>query len=98
MIRVHIEKIGGIRESIKRVGGRISFAAEQIGGGICTVTERHGGIEARAYREGGILCRMYREVKSSLNAPYLEISPTIVWVLAGWTSNDVFSNTTWNVE
>lgn len=97
MIRVRIDRIGGISGAVERIGGGVGFAVERIGG-IRTATERHGGLEARAYRKGGILCRMYREVKSSLNAPYLEISPTVVWVLAGWTSNDVFSNTTWNVE
>ena len=97
MIRVRIDRIGGISGAAERIGGGVGFAVERIGG-IRTATERHGGMEARAYRKGGIHCRMYREVKSSLNAPYLEIFPTVVWVLAGWTSNDVFSNTTWNVE
>lgn len=97
MIRVNVQRVGGLANKIERVGGEVSFSAERIGG-ISTAAERHGGMETRAYRKGGILCRMYREVKSSINAPYLEISPTIVWVLAGWTSNDVFSNTTWNVE
>lgn len=97
MIRVNLYRAGGITDRMGRIGGWVGFDAKQIGG-VCTASERQGGIDARAYRKGGILCRMYREVKSSLNAPYLEISPTIVWVLAGWTSNDVFSNTTWNVE
>lgn len=30
--------------------------------------------------------------------PYLEIEPTYVWVLDGWTSNNVRSNTTWDID
>lgn len=31
--------------------------------------------------------------------PYLEISPEIIWVYPDWSAyNDVYSNTTWNVQ
>lgn len=97
MIRVNVQRVGGIANKMKRVGGEVGFASHRIGG-ISTATERLGGMDVRTYRRGGILCRMYQEVRSSLGGAYLEISPTVVWVLAGWTSNDVFSNTTWNIE
>lgn len=29
---------------------------------------------------------------------YLEIDPEIIWFVDGWATNDVISNTTWNVE
>ena len=97
MIRVRIERIGGICEAVERIGGDVGFAAERLGG-VHTTIKRLGGIEARAYRKGGIICRMYQEVRPSLSGPYLEIAPSVVWVLAGWTSNDVFSNISWNIE
>lgn len=32
-------------------------------------------------------------------APYLEIAPEIIWVYPDWSAyNDVYSNTTWNVN
>ena len=32
-------------------------------------------------------------------APYLEIEPEIIWVYPDWSAqNDVYSNTTWNVQ
>lgn len=31
--------------------------------------------------------------------PYLEIEPEIIWVYPDWSAyNDVYSNTTWNVQ
>ena len=86
MIRVRLQRSGGISETVGRIGGEVGFVAERIGGDIRTATERVGGMDARACRIGGIMCRMYQEVRSSVNKPYLEITPTIVWVLAGWTS------------
>lgn len=33
------------------------------------------------------------------SAPYLEIEPELIWVNPDWgTSNNVYSNTTWNVN
>ena len=49
-------------------------------------------------RKGGIHCKVFQSWSVNIRQPYLEISPTIVWVLAGHTQNDVYSNTTWNVE
>lgn len=32
-------------------------------------------------------------------APYLEIEPEIIWVVPDWAvDNEVFSNTTWNIN
>ena len=32
-------------------------------------------------------------------APYLEIAPELIWVYPDWSAyNDVYSNTTWNVQ
>lgn len=32
-------------------------------------------------------------------APYLEIEPELIWVYPDWSAhNDVYSNTTWNVQ
>ena len=32
-------------------------------------------------------------------APYLEIEPEIIWVVPDWSvDNEVFSNTTWNIN
>lgn len=46
----------------------------------------------------GIRVRMWQECRASLGPKYLEIDPPVVWVLNGWTSNDVYSNTTWYVD
>lgn len=46
----------------------------------------------------GLHCRLFQSCATNIEKPYLEITPTVVWVLAGYTSNDVYSNTTWNIE
>ena len=80
------DSLGGIDVSAYPFGG-ISVAASPVGGIAVTVT-----------RKSGISVRMWQECRTNIRHPYLEIEPTVVWVLNGWTSNDVFSNTTWNVD
>lgn len=68
-------------------------------GGIVASGYPLGGIHVTATQNKGIYCRMWQECSTNIGKQkYLEIEPTIVWVLNGWTSNDVYSNTTWNVD
>lgn len=75
----------------------ITVQAHKIGG-IETNVDNIGGIETNVKRIGGIFCRVFRTCSPSIRVPYLEISPTIAWVVAGETQNDVFSNTYWNIN
>lgn len=77
--------------------GGIETAATRVGG-ITTSATRVGGITTTATRKGGISCHMYMECRSGRSAPYLEISPTVVWILVGQTENDVFSNVHWTID
>lgn len=89
--------IGGIWCSTSTVGGVDGFAYPV--GGIVASGYPVGGIHATATRKGGIKVRMWQECSTNISGnKYLEIEPTVVWVLNGWTSNDVYSNTTWNVD
>lgn len=95
---VNVGRIGGLTNTFDREGG-ITTIAERTEGGVSFHSERVGGIRTRTGRYGGIICRMYQEVRPSLSKPYLEIYPTVLWVLAGQSSdNDVYSNTDWNVD
>lgn len=67
-------------------------------GGMDASVERVGDFSASVKRVGGLSCQLWQVCSTNIRKPYLEINPTIVWVLAGYTSNDVFSNTTWNIE
>lgn len=97
-LSVKFTRVGGIESSATRVGGGISSSLGRIGG-IRTSLERIGGISTTMERKGGITCRFFQECRTGIaDRPYLEISPEIVWVLAGWTSNEVFSNTDWNID
>ena len=95
---ISIQRVGGLANNVERIGG-ITTIAKMGEGGVASALIKVGGIRTRTGRYGGILCRMYQEVRSSLSAPYLEISPTVLWVLTGQSSdNDVYSNTDWNVD
>lgn len=93
---VKCERIGGIACNAERVGG-ISTKAEPRNA-IAVHAERIGGIDATAKRIGGIRCRVFQSCAPNIRGPYLEISPTVVWILAGQTQNDVFSNTYWTIN
>lgn len=67
-------------------------------GGISCKAERVGRMDVTASRVGGIHCRVFRTCSPNIKAPYLEIEPTVVWVIAGQTQNDVYSNTYWNIN
>lgn len=87
--------------------GTATASLERIGGFTTTVTraadmtawlEREGGLRASITRKDGMSCKLWQVCSTSIREPFLEISPTIVWVLAGYASNDVYSNTTWYIQ
>lgn len=90
-------RIGGITVKYERQGGDMSIQMERQQG-ITTCAEYMTGMTVGAKREGGVRCRVFMICTPSFRNPYLEISPSIVWMLAGWTSNDVFSNTNWQID
>lgn len=109
-LKVIVTREGGISSSMERVSGDftstlmcvagidgLTTTVTQVGG-IESLLERRGGIWTSAKRKGGLSCKMWQVCTTSIERPYLEISPTVVWVLAGYTSNDVFSNTSWGID
>ena len=95
-LAVKYKRIGGVSCNAERVGG-ISTKAEPRNA-IAVNAERIGAIDATAKRIGGIRCRVFQSCAPNIRGPYLEISPTVVWILAGQTQNDVFSNTYWTIN
>lgn len=95
-VKINLTPVGGIACKFSSVDG-INASVNPIGG-IDARAERIGIIGVNAKRIGGIFCRVYRTCSPSIRIPYLEISPTIVWVIAGQTQNDVYSNTYWNIN
>ena len=70
----------------------------RVGGGIDASFSRAGCFFAGFSRESsGLNCTFSLVCDTNLRPPFLEIYPEIVWVLDGWASNDVYSNTQWNV-
>ena len=79
------------------VGDFVATMTDACGAVHCTATPV-GEYETGMKKVGEVHCRMFQVCESSVNMPYLEISPTIVWLLAGHTENDVYSNTDWNIN
>ena len=91
-----LTRVGNMATSATRIG---DMSAELTRVGDMSVSmARVGSMTAKATRIGSISCSMYQVCKTNIKAPYLEISPSIVWVLAGHTENQVFSNTRWKID
>lgn len=76
----------GIRAVLTRDAIGVRCTKEQTG---ITATLSHEAIQARL----SMVCT------PSIRAPYLEISPEIIWVYSDLEQfNDVFSNTYWNIN
>lgn len=76
----------GIRAVLTRDAIGVRCTKEQTG---ITATLSHEAIQARL----SMVCT------PSIRAPYLEISPEIIWVYDGLEQyNDVLSNTYWNIN
>lgn len=95
-LTVTLTRVGGVSCSIQRIGG-IRSGALRVGGITSTATRTSGLSVLRLIRKSGIYCTVYQVCSAGKRGPYLEISPTIVWILAGHTENNVFSNTQWNI-
>ena len=89
---------GGIGSSFNRVGDFFAWFAMAYPG-QASISLVPSCFAAAFSRNGGDLqCSFSLVCETNIRAPYLEIEPTIVWVLDGWASNDVYSNTRWNVD
>ncbi len=91
-----LDGTGGSEGNLMPVGG-MSAAMERSGMSSLWM-ERDGGSSCASIRLAGMTFRIEQVCSVNVTVPYLEISPTIVWVLDGWTSNEVYSNTTWNID
>lgn len=98
--------MGCLLVDISRLGG-VSVDADRIGGISCDISRaasadarlsRVGGMEADMAREGKMKCRFAIVCSTGIMAPYLEISPEILWIWTDPAYNDVYSNTTWGIN
>lgn len=79
--------------------GCLSYKLTRIGEYSATLTRVGGGITSSFKKKGGMTCRLGLVCTPGIKRPYLEISPTIIWVYPDWSAyNDVYSNTRWNVD
>lgn len=78
--------------------GSPSARMGKVGGGIAPSAAYVGGMVSSASLTGDTSCKMTHICRGSVRAHYLEINPKIVWVYMGFAENDVYSNTSWNVD
>ena len=81
-------RVGGIEAAVDRLGGRLSAHVNWV-----------VSISGDISRVGGSLNVRLTQVCTPNLEPHLEIEPQVVWVYAGLeATNDVFSNTNWNIN
>ena len=77
----------------------ISANMTKIGTPFCIKLSHKVGTELSAFKVGGITCTLVYVWDTNIGGPYLEISPNIIWVYSNLeATNDVFSNTTWEIN
>ena len=91
-----LARVGGMDATMGRIGG-MECSVTRIGG-VSSSMARIGGMSAKMTKIGRISCAMYQVCTTNIRRPYLEISPEVVWLLAGHTENDVYSNTKWRID
>ena len=93
-----LDRLGDISSGATRVCGGLTASADREGG-MDAYLGRVGGMDVQTARRGGLHCAFFLECRTGIRDPYLEISPDLIWVLAGQTSdNEVISNTYWNIH
>lgn len=95
-LSVSMERIEDFRASMTPVG-EFSASASPVGEWSGSA-RRVEDFKAAITPIGSATCRMWQVCETNLSKPYLEISPNLVWVLAGYAENNVYSNTTWIIN
>lgn len=98
--------MGCMSVTLIREGGMV-VGAERIGGLSCDISRvgfaevslsRASGARMEMQRIGSMKCQFSIVCTAGVMPPYLEIAPEILWIWADPGYNDVYSNTTWNIN
>lgn len=97
-ISVKITRVGEIGVSSELASEGIGVGIVREGAPVVRCSRLDTGITATLIHDA-IQARLSMVCTPSIQAPYLEIEPEIIWVYPDWErTNDVFSNTTWNIN
>lgn len=107
-ISVSLHRVDGINASLVGIGGiqaemsetpHIDANLSKASAPFCIKLSHKVGPELSAFKIGGITCTLVYVWDTNIGGPYLEISPNFIWVYSDFeTSNEVFSNTTWEIH
>ena len=90
-----LTRVGGLDGSAVRVGG-LQTSVAWVGGldvSVCSASLLTGGMVWMS----DFVAHIQPVCSVNVTEPYLEIEPEILWI-ADWGTNDVYSNTHWQVD
>lgn len=93
---IDLTKIGGAEAGLSVVGSS-SMAIERRGRMVASLF-LEVTLDAVFSWATDIAATLEQVCSVNVTVPYLEIEPQIVWVVDGWTANDVLSNTHWGID
>lgn len=91
-----LTRVGGLAAGMTgtaRLGASLERSGRMLAGGFARV----GNFSGRFVRRGGAWMGMSAVCDANIAGAYLRIDPEILW-LVDWGTNDVYSNTHWNVD
>lgn len=107
-ITASLTRIDGINTTMIGCGGidakvtetpHISAHLNKISAPFCVRLSHRVGGELSAFKIGGITCTLIYVWDTNIGGPYLEISPSVIWVYSNTeATNEVISNTLWEIE
>lgn len=93
VLMCEVEAPGSLAASL---GGHARLNAEVYQAHLSAISERHASLHAKTEEHAVLAAAVVCELGER---PYLEIDPTYLWILPDLSaSNDVYSNTHWNVN
>lgn len=105
---VSLCRVDGINASLNRSCGIHAEAEEtphikanltKTGTPFCIKFSHKVSTELSAVKIGGITCTLVYVWDTNIGGPYLEISPNLIWIYSDLEAlNEVFSNTTWEIN
>lgn len=107
-VSISLQRVDGINASLEQTGAiyaevtgtsHFNSTLTKIASPFCVKFSHRVGPELSAFKIGNITCTLVYVWDTNIGGPYLEISPNIIWVYSNLeATNDVFSNTTWEIN
>lgn len=92
-------EVGGLSASAYSQEGTLDVYAEKVGYILASVSDCSASLNVDVVDKGiGLTVVVYLSCAINVSAPYLEISPSLIWIFDWPAENDVYSNVYWEVN